>query len=142
MTQIKSRKSLSILGLVLSFGLAASVSEAAPSKGMSDLKLKTVILKVEPINSDVTEAELLKKQEARANAVNHALDQALKEQAKSRSDLERTQARMAAREARVAQDSRSADTRLDLGSRETRSQLHRELREERQRERRLNWLND
>lgn len=116
--------------------VAPSDVQAAPGRQVR----KDVILKVEPIS--VPPAEQEKKQEDRMNAINQALEQSLSERAKSRSDYERHNDRMAIRREVSAREIRATESRLDLDSREVRAESKRDLREETRREKRLNWLND
>ena len=120
----------------------AGAVKAAPARNA-----KNVALKIEPLKADDSE----KKQEARMNAVNRALEQSLTERAKSQNDFERTAKqverkdlrgdRVAIREQINERAHRASDLRLDSNSREVRA-VNRELREESKREKRLNWLND
>ena len=121
--------------LALTFAFASNV-QAAPARETK----KDVYLKVEPIS--VPAAELEKKQEARMNAINQALEQSLSERAKSQSAYERHNDRLAARPEVSAREIRATESRLDLDSREVRAETNRDLREETRREKRLNWLND
>ena len=104
------------------------------------------------------------KTEDRLSAVNRALEQSLKEQAKSQRDFEKTALMIRRREsvqmrkqnneerANERTDDRlvvRGDSKLDMNSRETRAQSRddresdrRDRREESRREHRLNWLKD
>lgn len=84
-----------------------------------------------------------KKQEDRLNAINRALELALKERAKSQSEYDRTKARSATAHARLSdRDIKAGVVNLDLDTRDNRQKLQRESREEQRRQQRLNWLND
>lgn len=105
--------------------------------------------------------DVSKKQEDRMSAVNRALEQSLSERAKSQNDFERNEAvgrpdedRKRVREdrlndrqndrlaARQQATDRAMDTHIGAESREARTQMNRDQREETRREKRLNWLND
>lgn len=124
----------SLVALVLV--LVSASLEAAPTAGAK----KAAFLKAEPLEVSTSNAE--KKQEDRMNAINQALEQSLSERAKSQSEYERHNDRLAARQAVSAREIRATESRLDLDSREVRADIKRDLREETRREKRLNWLED
>lgn len=110
---------------------------AAPAR---EPKKAAVVLKMDPIEAPAADSD--KKQVDRMNAINQALEQSLSERARSQSEYERHNDRMAARQAVSAREIRATESRLDLDSREVRAEVKRDLREETRREKRLNWLND
>ncbi len=124
-----------LVALALSFVFESNV-QAAPGRESK----KTVILKVEPISVPAADAE--KKQVDRMNAINQALEQSLSERAKSQSEYERHNDRIAIRNEVSAREIRATESRLDLDSRAVRAETKRDMREESRREKRLNWLED